>query len=464
MEPLAASDYSRIIGGLVDNPYVGLVIVDVEGRVTLINDTYLGILGLKRDEVVGRHITEITPHSKLPQVLATEEVHLADYWPVNGHDLIVTRMPIYRDGKLIGAVGKSLFLDLNGVEVLVSKLGEVEKELAVYKDAVSSAYKPRYCFDHIVGNSPELVRNKALAERLAQTGSTVLITGESGTGKELFAHAIHHASPRRRAPFVRVNCAAMPENLLESELFGYEEGAFTGARKGGKPGKFELANRGTIFLDEIGDMPLAMQAKLLIVLQEREVERVGGSKPIRCDVHVIAATNRRLEDLVREGRFREDLYYRLNVVSLNIPPLRQRLDDIPPLLKALVPKLNQRLATKIEGATPDALRLLRSHDWPGNVRELENLLERAIILADLSGETVLMPQHFPSLQRLHHAQEQQQETTAGVSTLAAAVEQVEKTMIQRALAESGNNKARAARMLGLHISVLYRKLHRYGLS
>ena len=301
-----------------------------------------------------------------------------------------------------------------------------------------------------------------MAERLAKTGSTILITGESGTGKELFAHAIHQASPRAHAPFVRVNCVALPENLLESELFGYEEGAFTGARKGGKPGKFELAHRGTIFLDEIGDMPLSMQAKLLTVLQEREVERIGGTKPIRIDVQVLAATNRNLEELVKEGVFREDLYYRLNVVNLRIIPLRQRLDDIPLLVEALLPEINQRLRTRVEQVSPEAVQLLCSYQWPGNVRALENLLERAIILADLNDDNVLDEEHFPSLQKLAAQQ--------GVSprlvnrTLAEAVEQLEMEMIKKALRQTNNNKTQTAKVLGLHSSVLYRKLNKYDLA
>ena len=320
-------------------------------------------------------------------------MHLADYWPVNGHDTIVARFPIYFEGELLGAIGKSLFLELSEAQILVKKMIELEEELAWYRDAVSSVYQAKYCFDTIVGQNEELQKLKSMAEdwlKRARPSSLRKVV----QGKKLFA-TIHQASPRAHAPFVRVNCVALPENLLESELFGYEEGAFTGARKGGKPGKFELAHRGTIFLDEIGDMPLSMQAKLLTVLQEREVERIGGTKPIRIDVQVLAATNRNLEELVQEGAFREDLYYRLNVVNLRIIPLRQRLDDIPLLVEALLPEINQRLRTRVKQISPGAVQLLRSYQWPGNVRELENLLERAIVLADLNDDKVLNEEHFP---------------------------------------------------------------------
>lgn len=462
MEDLRAEEFTQILGGLIENPYMGIVIVDKEGYITVANDTYLELIGHRREDVLGKHVLEVTSNSKLPRVLETGEVHLADYWPINGHDTIVSRFPIYnKDGKLIGAVGKSLFLDLSGAQILVNKLSELEKELALYKDVVNSIYSPKYCFERIVGNNPCIVRVKSMAEQLAQTGSTVLITGESGTGKELFAHSIHQASPRVNFPFVRVNCAALPENLLESELFGYEEGAFTGARKGGKPGKFELANRGTIFLDEIGDMPLGMQAKLLIVLQEREIERIGGTKPVRVDVRVIAATNRNLEKMVEQGKFREDLFYRLNVVVLDIPPLRQRLDDIPALVKNLLPRLNQRLNTGVEKVSQEALDLLRSYHWPGNVRELENLLERAINLADLNNETCLMARHFPSLQKTAL---EQVLSHRGEETLAQAVEKLEKEMIRRVLQETSHNKSQTAKVLGLHGSVLYRKLKKYNLG
>lgn len=452
--------FMEILDGILENPYIGIILVDTEGNINKVNKTYLEILGLSEEDVIDKHVLDITPHSRLPEVLKTKEVHLADHWPVNNHDTIVFRMPLYKDGKLIGAMGQSLVLDAAGVKILSKKLRELEGELAVYKDVVSSIYSSKYSFDSIVGEDGRLQAVKAVALRAAYTGSTILLRGESGTGKELFANAIHKASPRADQPFIRVNCAALPDSLLESELFGYEEGAFTGARKGGKPGKFELANRGTIFLDEIGDMPMAMQSKLLVVLQEREVERVGGTKPVAVDVQVIAATNRPLEDMIKKGKFREDLYYRLNVVSLEVPPLRERTADISLLAEYLLPRLNQRLHTSVESISLGARQLLSNYDWPGNVRELENLLERAMNLADLSQQKTLNPEHFPSLSRLVTP------TTVEIAitdNLGDAVEQIEKETIQRVLANTNNNKAKAAKILGLNKSVLYRKLYKYEL-
>ncbi|MEQ8201261.1 MAG: sigma 54-interacting transcriptional regulator [Syntrophomonadaceae bacterium] len=460
METKKQQNFHDIMQGILQNPYTGIIMVDLEGNVTIINQTYLELLGIKEEDAINRHVTDITPHSRLPEVLETKEVHLADHWRVNEHDTIVFRMPLYKDGQMIGAMGQSLVLDAAGVRILSKKLRDLEGQLAVYKDVLSSIYVSKYGFADIVGVNEQLRIIKNMAVRAANTGSTVLILGESGTGKELFAHAIHQASSRSKHPFVRVNCAAMPDQLLESELFGYDEGAFTGARKGGKPGKFELAHRGVIFLDEIGDMPLAMQAKLLAVLQEREIERVGGTKPISVDVQIIAATNRDLQEMVKQGLFREDLFFRLNVVTIHVPPLRERREDIPLLVNYLVPKLNRRMHTQVEKAAPETLEFLGRYEWPGNIRELENLLERAINMADLNRQSSLYPKHFPYLSNLLPAAEQM---PISVDNLGEAVERTEKTTIMRVLAASGNNKARAARVLGINKSVLYRKLDKYDL-
>lgn len=461
METAKKEIFIEILDGILENPYIGIILVDTEGNINKVNNTYLELLGLTEEDVMNKHVLEVTPHSRLPEVLRTKEVHLADHWPVNNHDTIVFRMPLYKDGKLIGAMGQSLVLDAAGVKILSKKLKELEGELAVYKDVVSSIYSSKYSFDSIVGEDINLRNVKSVAQRAAVTGSTILITGESGTGKDLFANAIHQASPRTAEAFIRVNCAALPDSLLESELFGYDEGAFTGARKGGKPGKFELANRGTIFLDEIGDMPLTMQSKLLIVLQEREIERVGGTKPIQVDVQVIAATNRNLTEMIKKGTFREDLYYRLNVVTLQVPALRKRPEDISLLVEYLLPKLNQRMHSQVHNVSPEALHLLCSYDWPGNVRELENLLERAINLADLNQEECLKSQHFPTLSRLAALPAFHFEA---VDNLNEAVQRVEQATIKRILLQTNNNKAQTAKILGLNKSVLYRKLKKYNLG
>ena len=281
------------------------------------------------------------------------------------------------------------------------------------------------------------------------------------TGKELFAQAIHNASSYRTGPFIRINCVTLPENLLESELFGYEDGAFTGAKKGGKPGKFELARGGTVFLDEIGDMPMSMQTKLLSVLQERVIERVGGTKPIEVNVRVIAATNRNLEEMVANHEFREDLYYRLNVVRLHIPPLRKRIEDLPLLVSGLMPRINQKLGTSVNRISEQALEVLRNYSWPGNVRELENMLERAINLAHIRAAECIDTVDVSTLLT--------NDTPITVDTdsrrkLNEAIDELEKSMIIKALEETGYNKTKTAQVLGIHSSALYRKLSKYGLN
>jgi len=449
-------EFQAISEALIESPYMVYVIVDKDGFITTMNQTYLDTLGLKKEDVVGKYILDITPTSGLQEVLDTGKIVQAEIWPIKGRDTVVTRLPVYKDGKIIGAIGKSLFLDMSGAKIFARKLQETEKELNLYKEEVRLSYQAKWHFQDLIGVDQEFSATKTLGYQLSRTTSTILITGESGTGKELFAHAIHNASNRYLAPFVRINCAALPENLLESELFGYEDGAFTGAKKGGKPGKFELAHGGTIFLDEIGDMPLTMQTKLLTVLQDKMVERVGGTRPIMINVRVIAATNCDLEKMVMEGQFRQDLYYRLNVVRLNIPPLRSRRSDIPLLVSDLMNRINEELQTNVTKISCKATELLQNYAWPGNVRELENMLERAINLADMNHESSLTISHFPSLI--------EKTCLSDKETLPQAVESLEKQIIIKALKKVNGNKTQAAKLLGIHSSALYRKLDKYDLE
>ena len=455
-------EFASILEGLIESPYMVFVIVDKEGYITTMNQTYLDIIGMKKEDVIGKYILDITPTSELPEVLRTGRIDKADIYMIKGRETIVTRLPIVRDGEIVGAIGKSLFLDMSGAKILVRKLQDTENELIGYKEEVRKFYTAKWQFPDLIGQNIDFLYVKSTAEYVAHANSTLLITGESGTGKELFAQAIHNASNRRSGPFIRINCAALPDNLLESELFGYEEGAFTGARKGGKQGKFELAWGGTVFLDEIGDMPLAMQTKMLTVLQERTVERVGGTRPIPVNVRVIAATNRHLEEMVNKQEFRQDLYYRLNVVRLSIPPLRKRPEDILLIARDLIDRINQDLKTNILGITDPARELLQNYSWPGNVRELENLLEMAVNLADMKRDDHLSINHFPSL--LEVASFEQDTPPEHTNNLPEAIENLEKQFIMQALQKSGGNRALTAKLLGIHSSALYRKLSKYGLE
>ena len=455
-------EFRAISEALIESPNMLYVIVDKDGIITAMNQSYLDALGLDKSQAVGKHILAVTPTSQLPEILKTGRIDQADIFKIAGNDTIVTRLPVIKDGEIIGAIGRSLFMDMSGAKILMKKLQETERELNIYKEEVRQGYRAKWQFKDLIGESETFEKVKSMAEQMSHTGSTLLITGESGTGKELFAHAIHNASNRSAHPFVRINCAALPEHLLESELFGYEEGAFTGATKGGKPGKFELAMGGTILLDEIGDMPLTMQTKMLSVLQERMVERVGGTKPIYINVRVIAATNRDLEQMVEEGKFRQDLYYRLNVVRLNIPPLRERTEDIPLLVKTLMSKINTGAGTEIKSISHKAVELMQNYNWPGNVRELENLLERALNLADMNREISLTIKHFPVLVEKAYFEGDDMENAP--APLQNAIEQLEKKIILQALEKANGNKVQTAKILGIYTSALYRKLEKYGLD
>jgi two-component system response regulator HydG len=310
----------------------------------------------------------------------------------------------------------------------------------------------------MVGKSEPMRRVLEQVRKVATTGATVLVLGESGTGKELVARAIHDASPRREAPFVSISCAAIPEGLLESELFGHERGAFTGAIRR-KLGRFELAQGGTLFLDEVGEIPPAVQVKLLRVLQERQFERVGGEETVDVDVRVVSATNRDLEALVRAGRFREDLFYRLNVVPITLPPLRDRPGDVEELARFFVSRLGSRVGRKVKGIAPEALDLLRRHRWPGNVRELENVIEQALVFAD--GELV-RPQDLPEgLRKTPPAPALP--VPSGDRSLTEILEDLEKELILAAYERARHVKAETARLLGIKPSALYYKLEKYGI-
>lgn len=443
----------HIMEHVINDPYMGVIYINTDCEILLVNETFAEILGVDRDSIIGQPIQKIVPKSRLPHTVKTGEANLCELCMVNNKEMISMRVPIYSNGKIIGAMAKTLFLDISTARLLTDMISLNEDTARS-----SSKYQSKYTLDDIIGNNRRIVRLKTWSAQVANNSSNVLIIGESGTGKELFAHAIHHAGIRRNYPFIRINCASIPENLIESELFGYEEGAFTGALKGGKKGKFELAHKGTIFLDEIGEMPLSMQTKLLAFLQEREFERVGGSDPIHSDARIIAATNIDPEKAVAEGRFREDLYYRLNVVTFMLPPLRDRIDDIEPLVNHLIPKLNNKLNTSIEGIEPDALDLLMNYHWPGNVRELENLLERAINLAHLDQARLLLPEHFPTLLRKNT------QRNTKPATLSAAVESLEYQLIMNTLRSNNYNKTVTAKQLNIHPSVLYRKLKKYNIS
>lgn len=429
-----------------------LIFVNNDGRIEMLSKAYADFLNVPREEAIGKHVRQIIENTRMDIVTKTGKAEIAQVQEIHGRKMIATRIPVFVGGKVAGAVGKVLFRDVDELNALYTKINKIEKELNLYRDEFKKANKAKYALDSIIGDSAVMVQLKEITKKVANTNSNVLILGESGTGKELFAHAIHNNSKRSGAPFIKVNCGAIPNELLESELFGYEEGAFTGAKKGGKIGKFKVADTGTIFLDEIADLPMNMQVKLLRVLQDREIERIGATTSEKVDVRVIAATNKSLEDMVSEGLFRLDLYYRLNVVNIRIPPLRERKNDIPILAQHLIEKISKNENVPVKAISQSTLEYLKSYEWPGNVRELENILERAINF--LEDEVIIEPKHLP-------AKITGTKNMEFTRSLKETLENVEKDTIINSLILSGGNKTEAADLLGISRTSLYEKLTRY---
>jgi PAS domain S-box-containing protein len=450
-----------------------MVVVDANGIVTMISEEYAGFNRTTVAEAVGKHATEVIENTRMHVVAKTGVAEIGERQTIHGRSLIVNRIPLKDGDRVIGAYGRVVFKTVEQLRELASKMNLLESKVKYYEEELTHLRGARYTFASIVGAGAAITAAKEEAERASRTDSTVLLRGETGTGKELFAHAIHAAGSRRAGPFIKLNCAAVPAELLESELFGYEEGAFTGARKGGKPGKFELAAGGTLFLDEIGDMPLPMQAKLLRVLQEKEVDRVGGTGSRRVDLRLIAATGRNLEEMVGQGTFRADLYYRVNVIPVRIPPLREHPEDLEAIAEAFLARLSADTGEPIRRLSGEILDLLRAYPWPGNVRELQNGLERAVAM---SSREVLRPEHFPAhLPRFAHGA--RKEGTPGAveaggeeswakapGSLASVKAEAERSAILSALAAVGGNRTRAAELLRIHRVKLHEKIKRYGIA
>lgn len=437
---------------------IPMVIVDSQKRIQLLNKAYANFLKRESKDVIGKDIDNVITNSRIPIVLQTGEAEIA--WRhnfVGGQEAIVHRIPIKENGKIIGCFGMLLFNTLEELQEVADRYKKLEHELNYYKKELRSIQKAKYSLSNIIGISQKMQETKDRILKIAKSKSTVLILGESGVGKELFAHAIHNASPRSDFPFIRLNCAAIPENLFESELFGYEEGAFTGAKKGGKAGKFELADGGTLFLDEIGDMPLFMQAKLLRVLQEKELDRVGGKSSSTIDVRIVAATNKNLESLVDKGLFRHDLYYRLNILNIIVPPLRERKEDIPILVSHLLSALNDELGIyKI--INDDVVDLLTHYSWPGNVRELKNVLEKMLLNSE---ENALTTKDVPLYITQNARTPKETYLNEGLNY---ALEKFEKETIQKTLNLTNGNIKKASEILQIPRPRLYRKIKKYMLS
>jgi PAS domain S-box-containing protein len=437
-----------------------VMVLDSDTTIVYANKAYAKILGVPVQKVLGRRLDSIEPNSLAIKVLRSGQANhnQKDYLSSVDIDVIGRAFPLFEGDKVVGCV--SIFNNITKVVELSRELQRT-KEVADYlQDQLNQREQLPLSFKEYVGQNNRLRETLELAAKVARTDSTVLILGESGVGKEVLAKAIHNCSRRKDKPLIKVNCASIPESLLESELFGFEDGAFSGAKKGGKLGKFELAHGGTLFLDEIGDMSVNMQAKILRVLQERELERVGGTKTIKLDIRIIAATNRDLQKMIKDGSFRRDLYYRLNIVPLNLLPLRERKDDILTLAQKFLTQFSEEAGHELT-LSPQVTSVLQAYDWPGNVRELQNVLEHASIVRN---GTQIKVRHLPAY-LIPISNECQNECQPGVEDkpydLKETVAKIERELILAALANSNNNRSTAIKTLGISRRAFYEKLRRY---
>ncbi len=439
---------------LFEEAFECIVLIDANGIVKKMNKPYAEFLEIKPEDAIGKHVTEVIENTRLHIVTKTGKPEIGEIQRIKGNNAVTMRIPIIESDKIQGAIGKVIFKDVDEVKALYKKLDSAKKELNFYKERLRKVNGEYFALDKIIGESEKITQLKKVVVQVANTNSTILITGESGTGKEVFANAIHELSDRRDSNFIKINCAAIPESILESELFGYEEGSFTGAKRGGKAGKFELAHGGTILLDEIGDMSLNMQAKILRVLQEKEVTRIGGHQTNRIDVRIIAATNQDLQQKIKKREFREDLYFRLNVVNLNLPPLRERPEDIKILCDYFIKIYNEKFGIYIKQIDDEALQYMIKYSWLGNVRELRNVIERAYNF--VNGDTIKI-EHLPGRMTKY-------QKTPSVGDLNKILNDIEKQSIIKALETTDGNKSRAAKILGINRSGLYQKLKKHGIS
>ena len=442
---------------VLDNLYSGVIVCDCNCRIVFMNKVYGELLKIDPRLTIGRHVEDFFTSSRLPQVVASGEAELGQRCALkSATPLLVNRIPIRRAGEVIGVILQTVFRDFRQFTDLLGRLNLLENEVRYYKTGLNNLLSAVYRFDDILTRSPRLERIKQDCRKYAQRDAPILLQGPTGSGKELFAHAIHRASPRAEGPFVPVNCAALPRDLLEAELFGYEAGAFTGANAKGKMGKIALANAGTLFLDEIGELPLGSQSKLLRVLESKSLDRLGSVNSIQVDFRLVAATNRDLGAMMARGAFREDLYFRLNTLGVRIPSLAERIEDIPTLIGShLVDIRHGQLEF-----SDDALGALQAYHWPGNIRELKNVVERAVSLVD--GNRVRL-EHLPPELVQAVRKPMPPPDDAGLD-LSVQLARCEKEIVARTISAADGNMARAARMLKISRSTLYAKCHRYRLA
>jgi transcriptional regulator with PAS, ATPase and Fis domain len=456
-------DFSHaIFNHFLNSPYESVVVVDDQARLRYVPPVHAAFLGIKPGEGIGKHVTEVIENTKLHNAVSTGRSDIGKLQEMGGITRVVARIPIVQDGKILGAIGRVMFKEPETVHKLSREVTRLRSEVNFYRRELSSVKRRSHCLDQIVGKSDAIRQLKADILKVAPLHVPVLIIGESGTGKELAAHAMHSLSSRTDNPMVIVNAAALPSGLVESELFGYEGGAYTGAEKKGRKGKFELANNGSLFLDEIGDMPIDVQVKLLRVLQDGMFDRVGGDRARHSDFRLISASNRDFQRMISAGEFRLDLYYRISGITMRMPSLRERLEDIPLLVQTLLEQFAVRQRTAPPRVNPRVYEYLSELPWPGNVRQLLHEVEKAVIFCEKSELTIADFRSAEAIQAFAGAPVLDVAPTdppkGTPARMQDAIDRVESEMIRKAIIKHRGNKKRAAEDLGISRAYLYKKL------
>lgn len=445
-----------ILDHFLTNPYEGVTVVDSNSILRYISPVHERFFGLKRGESIGRPVQEVIENTRLHVVAKTGVPEIGQVQQMRGVSRVVNRLPIRHRGELVGAIGQVMFKEPEEVHQLSRQIHSLRAEVDYYKKELVGLQHRTFGLNEIIGESAPIRKLKDEIRKVAVFDVPVFISGESGTGKELIAHAIHNLSPRQNHSMVLINCGSLPETLVESELFGYDSGAFTGARREGRAGKFEMAHQSSLFLDEIGDMPLATQVKLLRVLETGAFERIGGNRERTTNFRLISATNKDLRRQIMEEKFRADLFFRINGVTLYVPPLRDRADDIPLLVEHFVKRLARRLGSDVRRVHPSAMDMLQALPWYGNVRQLHNAVQRAMIFAN---GAELAPEDFREIEDLDvDAHAPPSAATGSGSNIRDKIDRMESALIKEALERHGGNKKRVAEELGISRSYLYKKL------
>jgi transcriptional regulator with PAS, ATPase and Fis domain len=461
LEFIGSIDFAfDILTYLLTDPFEAMTVVDGDGRVVYLSEVHEKFFGLRHGEGLGRPVTSVIENTRLDQVVKSGKAEIGSVQRMNGVERVVSRIPLRRGDKVVGAIGRVMFKGPQQLQEMNRRIAGLQSQVEFYQREAATLRRHSYGLETIIGDSAPTRRMRAEIGKLAPLDTPVLILGESGTGKELIAHALHNLSKRVDGPMVTINTSAMPNSLIEAELFGYESGSFTGADRKGRKGKFEQASGGTIFLDEIGDMPLEMQPKLLRVLQDRTIQRIGGERTFAVDFRAVCATNVNLRNQVTDGKFRLDLYYRISVVTLEAPPLRARLEDIPMLVDHFLQDLAMRHGRAKPEVLDGALDWLMSQRWPGNIRQLRHEIERAFIFCekDTISPELFASHTFGAPQEALFTVSDVAAATASGGTLKKATEQLEHQAILQALDRYAGNKKRVAQELGISRSHLYKKL------